>query len=184
MDSSHGGEAPGLHLILITAGLLVFGTAALLAARMAAFSLRTRFPEHGLVEKWAGLHRALDSYTGHVHRRALAVALILSLVFQASQVFLNIGLAAAAGLDLPFVTFWWLVPLLALASLLPVGVGGLGMREAAAVTLLGGFGVSSGTVLAWSLLWQATVWLASLPGALSLGTHIRSPAPETNHLTK
>jgi uncharacterized protein (TIRG00374 family) len=174
IDSAHDGGTPGLNLIVMTAGVLLLGTAALMAVRVTAFRLKARFPQHSLVEKWAGLHRALDSYADPDHRPALAIALILSLVFQASQVLLNIGLAAAVGLDLPFVTFWWLVPLLALASLLPIGIGGLGVREAAAVTLLGGFGVSGGTVVAWSLLWQATVWLASLPGALSLGTRIRS----------
>jgi hypothetical protein len=57
--------------------------------------------------------------------------LLISLAFQASQIGLGIGLGRAVGLDLPTATFVWLVPLLALASLVPVGIGGLGVRVAA-----------------------------------------------------
>jgi hypothetical protein len=94
--------------------------------------------------------------------------MLLSLLFQASQIGLNIVLARSLGLEVPAIAFWWLVPVLALASLVPVGVGGLGVREAAAVTLLHGAGITTAntasTIVLWSLLWQATVWLSSAPG--------------------
>jgi uncharacterized membrane protein YbhN (UPF0104 family) len=103
-------------------------------------------------------------------RGALFASLLISFAFQASQIGLGIGLARAVGLLLPATTFVWLVPLLALASLVPVGIGGLGVREAAAVALLGSAAPAE-LVIAWSLLWQAIVWLSSLPGVFWLGQH-------------
>jgi uncharacterized membrane protein YbhN (UPF0104 family) len=123
-------------------------------------------PHNKLARKWSAVHRALDEYGSRGRCGVLATAMLLSLVFQASQVVLNIMLARAVGLNLPPLVMWWLVPVLALASLVPLGIGGLGVREVAAIKLLGASGISAETILAWSLLWQATVWLASLPGAL------------------
>ena len=114
--------------------------------------------------KIQNLRAALAFYLQKSHRAALMWALILSLVFQASQVLLNWGLARAVGLNVAALDFWWLGPLLSLSGLLPIGIGGLGVREVAAVTFLPNF--ERGIVVVWSLLWQATVALSSLPGAL------------------
>ncbi len=116
--------------------------------------------------KIARLREALSFYARPQHRGVLGWAMLLSFAFQISQVLLNIGLAWASGLDLPARVFWWLGPILSLSGLIPAGIGGLGVREAAAVALLGGWPVGFGQIVGWSLLWQATVWLASLPGAL------------------
>ena len=118
--------------------------------------------------KIARLRAALAFYARAQHRGTLMWALALSFAFQISQILLNIALASASGLDLPARIFWWLGPLLSLSGLIPAGIGGLGVREAAAVALLQGWPVSVGQIVGWSLLWQATVWLASLPGALFL----------------
>ena len=118
--------------------------------------------------KIARLREALSFYARPQHRGVMSWALALSLLFQISQVLLNIGLAWASGLDLPASIFWWLGPLLSLSGLIPAGIGGLGVREAAAVALLQGWPVSVGQIVGWSLLWQATVWLASLPGVFFL----------------
>ncbi len=87
---------------------------------------------------------------------------------QVIQIAINIGLARAVGLTLPASTLAWLAPMLALSSVLPLGIGGLGVREAAAVLLLQGSDSSQSTIIAWSLLWQATVWISSLPGGLCM----------------
>lgn len=102
------------------------------------------------------------------HRGTLGVAMVLSFVFQASQVALNFGLARALSLPINLLEIAWIGPVLSLSGLLPLGIGGLGTREVAAVALLGRLGVERGQVVAWSLLWQATVWGSSLPGVFFL----------------
>jgi uncharacterized protein (TIRG00374 family) len=128
-----------------------------------------------LTSFWIKLHRALDAYLAPQARGAVVIAVLLSLALQCGQIAINIFLARAVGLEVPFVTFAWLIPSLALASMLPLGIGGLGVREAAAVALLGGTAsgtvIAPGTIIAWSLLWQATVWLSALPGAAAHALH-------------
>ena len=121
-----------------------------------------------VIRKWAALHREMDFYAARERWGTLGLALALSFIFQCAQVGINIYLARVAGLQTPFTTFLWLVPLLSLMSMIPIGIGGLGVREAAAIAALGSQEPHS-AILAWSLLYQATVWLASLPGGLLLG---------------
>ncbi|HEX8833169.1 MAG TPA: lysylphosphatidylglycerol synthase transmembrane domain-containing protein, partial [Abditibacteriaceae bacterium] len=99
-----------------------------------------------LRRKITAIKDALGFYVAPQRRTVLATSILLSLLFQASQVLLNIGLARVVGLDLPAVVFWWLVPALSLSSLLPVGIGGLGVREAAAMVFLHKFTTVSGNV--------------------------------------
>lgn len=108
---------------------------------------------------------ALASGPGRWRRaRVLGPIVLLSLGVQALQIAINIALAQAVGLPLEPASMAWIAPVLALSSVVPLGIGGLGAREAGAVALLG-TAFRSGDVLAWSLLWQAVVWLSSLLGA-------------------
>jgi len=157
-------NAQAAHLVLAAMAVLLLFVLGVMAMRALVYRLAERSPDNKWLRKVAALHRALDFYAQRERRPVLVMALVLSLLFQSSQVVLNIALARVVGLDLPALTFWWLVPLLALASLVPLGIGGLGVREAAAVGLLHHTGAGAGTIVAWSLLWQATVWLSSLPG--------------------
>ena len=112
--------------------------------------------------------RALELYLQPQTRGALWGALAMSLLFQSLQVLLNFALARAVGLELSMGNLAWIVPSLSIASMLPLGIGGLGVREAAALGLVRGVlpNAAPGTIIAWSLCWQATVWLAALPGGV------------------
>ena len=148
--------------------ILIFASLVAIIAIPTGFLLlrgvaRNRLEELKIGRKLLSVADAVAVYTRPDGHGALGAALLISLAFQASQIALGIGLAHAVGLNLPAATFAWLVPLLALASLVPVGIGGLGVREATAVTLVGSAAPPE-VVIAWSLLWQATVWLSSLPG--------------------
>jgi uncharacterized protein (TIRG00374 family) len=161
------------HLFWIAGLLLVILTILLIAGRL--FSARLATSENTFIARIASkldsLHRSLDLYRQPGTRGVLLFAFVLSLLFQIGLIGLNIGLAFAVHLPLPWLIYWWLVPAMSLASLLPVGIGGLGVREAAAIALVGTLVVSSGgqvaNLVVWSLLWQATLWLAGLPGAWS-----------------
>lgn len=174
-----GGNRAGSTLLLAL-GLLATFALLVLIARSFAYRLETKLhsastpeTEHGLQGKvlrlWIRLHRALDVYGLPSTRGTLALAVVMSLMFQSTQILLNYYLARGVGLDLPIETFLWLVPSLAIASMIPLGIGGLGVREAAAVALIAGsVGTASpGTIIAWSLLGQATLWLSALPGAVA-----------------
>jgi uncharacterized protein (TIRG00374 family) len=125
-----------------------------------------------LAQKLLGAHRAFDIYFAPATRPALLTALGLSLAFHAALIGLNVFLAAVVGLQLPLAVYVWLIPSLSIAAMIPLGIGGLGVREAGAVAFLSGAlpasqTLDAGTVIAWSLLWQAVLWLSGLPGAFA-----------------
>jgi hypothetical protein len=58
------------------------------------------------------------------------------------------------------------VPILLLVQVLPISIGGWGVREAAAVALLGMTGVDAASGLLVSIMFGVLLLLATLPGAL------------------
>ncbi len=156
-------------------GVLVGVGAAFCALRAAIYRLEPsarRFAR--AISKAASVFRELDFYARRESRSALVMAFLVSLLFQGAQVALQIFLARAVGLHTANAVFLWLVPLLALISMVPIGIGGLGVREVAAVSVLG-HAEPAAIIVAWSLLWQVTTWLSSLPGAL-LAVNFNSPS--------
>lgn len=157
-----------ISAIIMLAAFVVF----IWLLRKVASQISARPDTSKFSQKFLKAHRAFDVYFTPATRPALLGALALSFAFQSSQIVLNIFLAHAVGLDLPPGIFVWLIPCLGLASMLPVGIGGLGVREAGAVAFLSGALPAAampepGTIIAWSLLWQATLWVSGLPGALA-----------------
>ncbi len=165
----------GTTVLLRIFGVLALVALAFIVLRFTAYRLENIVTGRTkkIASKWAGLHREIDFYAQRERWATLLMAFCISFIFQAAQVAINIFLARAAGLQTPITTFLWLVPMLSLTSMIPIGISGLGVREAAAVAALGNQAPQS-TILAWSLLLQATVWLASLPGSLFLGEWRRS----------
>lgn len=174
-NSGHASQAQSSSIeaarrVLLTCAVGGVVVAALLAltARLAQRSSGAANVSAAQSKGWkAKLARviALVTSPGEWRRtRVLGPIVLLSLGVQALQIGINIALARAVGLSLEPDSMAWIVPVLALSAVVPLGIGGLGAREAAAVALLGG-GFNSGDVLAWSLLWQAVVWLSSLLGA-------------------
>ncbi len=68
--------------------------------------------------------------------------------------------------QVPFIYLVLFNPLIAFALLIPLSVGGLGIGQSAYVFFFGLIGVPPALSLAISLLHQAIVYLASVPGAL------------------
>jgi uncharacterized membrane protein YbhN (UPF0104 family) len=74
--------------------------------------------------------------------------------------------AQAVGVSLPLSVWFSVVPLVALAMVLPISVGGFGVRENALEYLLRGHGVPSETGVAIALLWGLCTVFAGLVGGV------------------
>ncbi len=72
----------------------------------------------------------------------------------------------ALGVDQPLIIWFSVVPLVALAMVLPISIGGFGVRENALEYLLRGYGVPSETGVAIALLWGLCTVFAGLLGGL------------------
>jgi hypothetical protein len=106
--------------------------------------------------------------------RAVGQALLYSVVFNSLLVVLNYLSAYAVGMRLSLVYFFLFVPVLSLALMLPISVGGLGVREGVAVVLFTQAGVSDAIAVAASLAVFAVSRATSLfGGLLYLGQSIR-----------
>jgi len=87
--------------------------------------------------------------------RYVLVSLSLGVIVQLSLVALSATLAHACGLDVSF-QIWLLVwPLAKLLALVPVTLGGLGIREAGLAGLLAPFGAPAALAVAAGLSWES-----------------------------
>ena len=112
-----------------------------------------------------------------------AAALGISLLVQGGFVGLNIVLAGPIGIDLPAAAWMLAWPLAKLVALLPVSLGGIGVREVALAAFLAPFGIDAALAVAQSLGWEAVLVMAGLlSGAFTLalgGSYsVRAPWPK------
>ena len=98
---------------------------------------------------------------------------LIGLGFQGLVVLSTWLVALSFGLSVPFATLAVCLAPVLIVSVLPISIGGFGVREASYVVLLGYAGVSATDAALLSLASAAAFAIASLPGALAL---IKRPA--------
>lgn len=192
-DSRHGAEAVGTVFVDRLTGLLVLFVIALVAL---PFSYRLVRPEvtvaivvmalAGVVGGWLLLQgdllgrigrqlsflpaqdklEKLYRAIGGCGRRALAGALVVSVLFNLANILVNYLIALALGVHLSPWYFFAFVPIISFSLTLPVSLGGLGVREGAYVLLFGQAGVLPEQALALSLAYYAITVATGLLGGL------------------
>lgn len=90
----------------------------------------------------------------------------ISLLIHALSLLAMKILAQALGLDIPFLALAGVVPLVLLLSIIPITVGGWGLRESLMITGLGFVGVPSADGLALSVLFGLGLTAVGIPGGL------------------
>lgn len=114
---------------------------------------------------------------------ALATILAISLLAQAPSILVFSVLGDGLGLAVPLLSMAWVRSVVVILSLLPISIGGVGVREGALVLTLGAFAVPAADALALSILVFATTILApGLAGGLVEAAHWLRPVRETSHL--
>jgi uncharacterized protein (TIRG00374 family) len=127
--------------------------------------LARRLPER--IRPW--LTQAADTLRSYLADSGLLVrVVVLGLVFQAVIVLATWAIAETLGLDLSVALLAVVIPLVLIATALPISIGGFGVREGSFVALLADAGVSSADATLLSLLSAAAMVIASLPGALAV----------------
>jgi hypothetical protein len=97
---------------------------------------------------------------------AMLRALSMSLIVQITFIFLNVLLAEACGLNLPFRVWLFAWPLAKLSAAVPITQAGIGVREAALAALLLPFGVPAVLAVASGLAWDAVVVGGAIAGGI------------------
>ena len=140
-------------LLIATVGCLVF------APKFAPLLERRRYTA------WAG---KLAHLTHHVLLGDTAGVSILGIAFGVHLMSITAVwlLAQASGLSLPLVDAAVLFTIMVAVALIPVSVGGWGIRELAVTSLLGSHGVPFEQALFFSLCFGVILLVAALPGAV------------------
>jgi len=94
------------------------------------------------------------------------LAIGISLTIQGSFVLLNWWIGSSLGIDVPVSAWFFVWPLAKLAGLLPVGVNGIGVRDATLGALLVPLGVPMAAGVVASLVWQSILIAGGLIGGL------------------
>jgi uncharacterized membrane protein YbhN (UPF0104 family) len=90
-------------------------------------------------------------------RQYVLISFALGIMIQMSLVALSATIANACGLHVQFRAWLLVWPLAKLLALVPLTLGGLGIREAGLVALLAPFGVSATLAVAAGLAWESIV---------------------------
>ena len=104
-----------------------------------------------------------------IHRyplRALTTALLISLPFTLNLILVQVTIAWALGVNLPFRIFALFVPIIAIINLLPITFNGLGLREGIYTFLFVPVGLSAATAVSMSLAFYFLRFSAGLLGGL------------------
>jgi len=139
----------------ISAGCVSSARKALWQTALAGTELREKFGRIGAV---------LIAYKSH--KRKLWRILILSLMLQINVIVYYYIIAAALGIQLSFFYFCLFIPPIVILTMLPVSVGGVGVREAAFLFFLAPLGIAPAEIVSLSLWSYILALLANLSGGL------------------
>jgi uncharacterized protein (TIRG00374 family) len=139
-------------------GALLMGVAALRGGRLG----RRILPARAL----SVVRDARDVLLTYARSPRLLISwLLLSLAYQALIAFQLVVLGRAIDVELPFATAAVALALVTIVTLIPISIGGFGIREGTYVVLLGAASIAASDATLLSILSVATLLLASLPGA-------------------
>lgn len=129
------------------------------------FTSIARLRKGGLIRsKLTKLVNASSEYAGR--KRVLVRVFSYSMVVQVLRVLLGVYCGAALGLEVDLSIYFIAMPIVAVVTLLPISVGGFGVREAAFIYFFTRAGVPAYACLSLSLLYIAMGILVLVPGAV------------------
>ena len=133
----------GLSSVLITAVLIIALTFRRGISRRIPLEFESRF--------FKFLSNCLKTILG-TRLKILFIIFILSISFQFIDIVITYLIAKAIGIVIPFVAVAAIVPVVYLMTILPISLGGLGVREGTLVILLSRFGIIPSDAIMLSFL--------------------------------
>ncbi len=174
----HAKPAGGMLVLLGGVSTMAF----LVAPRVVPRRMRTlahRLHTAGAGTWWGAVLGRASHAVGAVARLptpALAAIVGISIVAQLPGILAFVALGEGLGLSVPLLSMAWIRSVVVVLSLLPISIGGVGVREGALVLMLHGFGVPAHQAFALSILVFATTILApGLAGGMVEGAHWLRP---------
>ena len=132
--------------------------------------------------RFAGVVRTITDAWKEMMTRSSAIggAALISLVVQSAFVMTNVWLAREVGVSTGLGAWFVAWPLSKLIAILPFSLGGIGVSEAALVSLMALYGAPREAVLASGILWQAVLLVTGVVGLLVTQMWPRTAAAGTS----
>ncbi len=113
------------------------------------------------------IHGIIEAFLAFKGQRAVLVkALILSALLQANVIFHYYLIARALNLPIPFFSFFLIVPLATIITLLPISVNGIGIRENVYFFFFAAFAVAKPEAVAFAWIAYGMVVLQGVLGGI------------------
>jgi len=117
------------------------------------------------------LEQAYDAVVGYRDcKGTILLGLAISVISRLCWVFGCHMIGRALGLNLSIAALLLVVPVVELVRMLPISIAGIGVREAAFVTMLGQFGVNQSMAFAFSIVVYIVFFGFSILGGILYGT--------------
>jgi glycosyltransferase 2 family protein len=177
--SDHGTLIPGIRLsFLMVATATAIGFACLFHPALSRIVIRFCIQRKWLkaaefINKCAGVMATLAKRPG-----ALAGIVLYSWAMQLTTVTAVYLIGRSIFINIPFVYYLVVVPIVWVAVMVPVSLNGIGTREAANVALFGTVGVPAETALLLSIIWSGQIFLIGLIGGFF---HLWLTAAKSKH---
>ena len=175
-----GLDAPGLITLCTFSAAGLMGAVALLmwSPFLFAWSMKilARIVPRRILQPIASVAHVLHDYRRH--RGVLAFGLLLSIVIQALIAGYYWACAWVLEIDVGGAYFFAFLPILTLIAIVPISIGGMGVKEAGMVALFSAIGISAADVLAISITVHAINTVLSFYGGAALMLRRRSKSAE------
>jgi uncharacterized protein (TIRG00374 family) len=173
IQSSTVPDGAQVFLAWVTAAVLVgsalVATAVFRSPRLARVLVPQRFVSHAVEIRALLRAYAREPWT-------VVVVFCSSLLYQALISLQLVMLADSIGVHLAYATAAVVLALVTVVTLIPISIGGFGVREGSYVVLLGGASIGATDATLISILSVAALFIASLPGAVMLARGGIAPA--------
>ena len=111
--------------------------------------------------------RIFKSFQGYTeNQKVLFAGFGLSLLTSMSTIVTAYFLSLSLSWEVPFHLFFFAIPIITVATMLPVSFGGVGVRESAFFLVFSQFGVAGSSAVSLALLWYSINLISGVIGGL------------------
>jgi uncharacterized protein (TIRG00374 family) len=132
-------------------------------ARPFAWIVEKLIPK-GIAVKFREVYRKIHDFSKQ--RRLVFSLICLSFIIQSGRITTHYLLAIALGVSVSPITFFVIVPVIAIMASLPISIGGIGLREQTGVVLFGIVGMTSLQAFSIEFLAYLVAIITSIPGGV------------------
>jgi uncharacterized protein (TIRG00374 family) len=158
------GAAPARHALSIAAAIYIVGLILVLRGRIPSPKNRLLSRIFAVLDR---VRREIQSYG--LHAKPIAAAFILSFAWQAILIAVNLVLSRGMGGTIPLSSLLVLVPVVQALTMIPISLGGLGVREMGYEFFFRSSGFDPAEGVALGLAWlSVSMIFALLGGSLAL----------------